>query len=406
MSIPQDITDPMPWVGYQHGTTNGPQNVPSNLEADYIAAVAYSAFGFISTAPDYIGMGESRGFHPYIHDATQARAGIDMLYAVKSHFDVSNLAGWNNQLFVSGYSQGGHAAMAMLRELEKNHEDVFPVTAATPMSGPYNVSGVMVDLINQEEPYGTAAYIPYVVLGYQEVYGDLYEDINDVFKPDYVDMIIQFYNGDIELSVLNDFLVNTLTINEGASIPKRMFQDEFYNDFLNNPDNILIQRLRENDNHNWVSNTPMEIYYCTLDEQVPFQNALVAEMTMNDLGSASVTAINQGALTHSLCALFALPQSRNFFQSFMISGVQHIDKFDGISIGPNPTNAYINIKSELFIQIDQMTIYDAQGKVIMQEANPNLTDRIIDLSSYSSGIFYIQLLEGNISSVNKIMLLK
>ena len=47
----------------------------------------------------------------------------------------------NEQLFITGYSQGGYASMAVHKYLE--NPSIHEVTAASHMSGPYNLSHVM-----------------------------------------------------------------------------------------------------------------------------------------------------------------------------------------------------------------------------------------------------------------------
>ena len=71
--LPVNITGPMPIINYQHGTTDGRDDVPSNQSGqEFLLAAAFSTMGFIAYAPDYIGMGTSRGFHPYVHAETEA----------------------------------------------------------------------------------------------------------------------------------------------------------------------------------------------------------------------------------------------------------------------------------------------------------------------------------------------
>ncbi len=51
----------------------------------------------------------------------------------------------------------------------------------------------------------------------------------------------------------------------------------------------------DNDVYEWVPEVPLRMYYCTEDEQVFYQNALVAEAYMTDNGAESVEAIDLGA---------------------------------------------------------------------------------------------------------------
>ena len=189
----------LPIVVYEHGTTSGPTDVPSQLRGGYQVALAYAAFGFITLAPDYLGLGDSRGFHPYVHVATEASASLDMLNGGLEYLDTHEPE-WNpNFLFLAGYSQGGHASMALHKEIEDFWSFVYPVTAAAHMSGPYSISGVMRDLILSDVSYGSPAYIAYIMLGYNEVYGNLYNDINEIFIEPYVTSIENFETFAIKL---------------------------------------------------------------------------------------------------------------------------------------------------------------------------------------------------------------
>ncbi|MCB0636640.1 MAG: hypothetical protein KDC54_08485, partial [Lewinella sp.] len=172
----------LPLLVYQHGTVTGPSDVPSNLQGGWELAAITGGMGYASLAPDYLGLGESRGFHPYVHAATEASAGLDMIRAVKSYAPEMDLY-LNEQLFLTGYSQGGHASMALHRSLELDHSDEFTVTAASHLSGPYSISGTMRDLILSDEAYGYVAYLPNTILSYHTVYG-LYEGLDAFFKPD------------------------------------------------------------------------------------------------------------------------------------------------------------------------------------------------------------------------------
>ena len=96
---------------------------------------------------------QSKGFG-FVEMETDAEAqvAIDMLHAAAA-FTAQNDVHTNSQLFITGYSQGGHAAMALHREIDRNWSDEFTVTASAPLSGPYSISGVMRNLILTDKIY-------------------------------------------------------------------------------------------------------------------------------------------------------------------------------------------------------------------------------------------------------------
>jgi len=144
--LPNRPDDVLPLICVQHGTVNSKSDVPSNLAGGYELGLSFGALGYVTVMPDFLGLGESRGFHPYVHADSEAWASLDMLLAVEA-FAAQNGVLLNDQLFITGYSQGGHAGMALHRDIELNNSDLYTVTAASHMSGPYSISGIMRDLI-------------------------------------------------------------------------------------------------------------------------------------------------------------------------------------------------------------------------------------------------------------------
>ena len=59
----------------------------------------------------------------------------------------------NSQVFLTGYSQGGHACMATHKYIHENSlQSEFDVIASAPCSGPYDLSGIMADTIMSQHP--------------------------------------------------------------------------------------------------------------------------------------------------------------------------------------------------------------------------------------------------------------
>ena len=140
--LPQGVGKNLPLFSYSHGTTTLTNDVASIYNSgEYPVGLLFAATGYATVLPDYLGMGSSPGLHPYIHARSEATASVDMLRAARNYCARNNI-GLNGQLFLAGYSQGGHAAMALHRELEQYHTNEFAITASAPMAGPYDMSGV------------------------------------------------------------------------------------------------------------------------------------------------------------------------------------------------------------------------------------------------------------------------
>jgi poly(3-hydroxybutyrate) depolymerase len=76
--------------------------------------------------------------------------------------------GLNGEHFVSGYSQGGHASMAMAKRMQEDPDAGFPLAGAAPMSGPYDMSGTQLPMGMAEEQYSNPAYLAYTLLAWQQ----------------------------------------------------------------------------------------------------------------------------------------------------------------------------------------------------------------------------------------------
>ena len=174
-------------VIYQHGTVDDRNDVPSNVKGGWEAGAVFAGLGYFTILPDYLGLGTSRGYHPYVHAASQSWAATDMLKAAVTFAANAGIT-LNEKLFITGYSQGGHASMALHRDLEKNPVPGFKVAAAAHLSGPYSISTSMLDILLSNQEYGNSGYLPHTLLGYNHIY-KLYTNLNQVIKPAYLDIV-------------------------------------------------------------------------------------------------------------------------------------------------------------------------------------------------------------------------
>jgi hypothetical protein len=146
MVAPDSVTGSYPLLSFQHGTMFGRGDAPSfaalfrdkGLDG-WTAADLFGSMGYVISAPDYLGLGDSSGQHPYCHAHSEAIVSADLLRAVRQAANKISIR-LNSKLFLTGYSQGGHATMALHKYLEDHLALEFSVTASTPMGGPYDLS--------------------------------------------------------------------------------------------------------------------------------------------------------------------------------------------------------------------------------------------------------------------------
>jgi hypothetical protein len=170
---------PLPMLLYAHGTQvdktvniADPTN-PNNKEGILVAAM-FAAHGYIVVAPNYVGYdASSASYHPYLNEDAESKDMIDALTAARSALGkvLASAATDNGRLFITGYSQGGHVAMATHKAMEAAH---MPVTASGTMSGPYALEAFGDFAFTGHVGVYSTLFYPMLVTSYQRAYGNAY----------------------------------------------------------------------------------------------------------------------------------------------------------------------------------------------------------------------------------------
>jgi acetyl esterase/lipase len=185
---------PRPVVLYAHGTnTDKTLNIAditntSNTEGVLIAAM-FAAQGYIVVAPNYAGYDISTlGYHPYLNAEQQSGEMIDILAAARTALPKTMSAATSDsgKLFVTGYSQGGHVAMATQRALQAAGATV---TGFAGMSGPYALEAFGDALMFGNVDLGSTVFAPLLSTSYQKAYGNIYSTPGDLYSATYVNGI-------------------------------------------------------------------------------------------------------------------------------------------------------------------------------------------------------------------------
>ncbi|NJC28117.1 T9SS type A sorting domain-containing protein [Neolewinella antarctica] len=366
LCIPTNRANTYPLGVYSHGTVDNREAVPSRTGVlERLLPQGMAATGIITVAPDYLGLGDNQGIHPYVHADSEASAGRDLLLAARQWMDEQNIS-YNDQLFLTGYSQGGHATQALHRDIQTNPgEDGFVVTAATHNSGPYSISDVMRETLFAEGQATLPGYIVYTYIAYDYVY-DLFDDFSEIFEDKYIPNIDSFATGQIQLGRFNARLEQQLR-EDTASLSDLIREPILTQLRTDDPTSPTVIALQDNDTYDWAPEAPTVIYYCTADEQVPFRNAILADSVMRANGSTSVRLESGGPITHRSCATPAFTRSLNFFLQYIdvqLVSLGELTERTNISISPNPVRAgeVVNIQG-LSNQALDYIIYDINGRV-------------------------------------------
>lgn len=297
----------MPILSYQHGTTVRKKDVPSRLVGQELLIVyAMASSGLACTMPDYHGMGDGPGYHPYQNARTEAFSVIDIIRAIKEKAPQLSIT-LGEKLFLVGYSQGGHATMAAHRMIQEKLSGEMAVTASAPMSGAYDMSGIQTDLMLEDKPYSDPFYLPYLIFGNNPIF-HFFNSPSDILRVPYDTALPPVMNGIASGGQINARMNDTV---------KLIFRQDVLDSFTNNPNHFFRNFLKENDVYEWVPQAPVRLHYCTLDEKVPYQNSIKAYNYFKSHGAPDVDTVNGGPQLHTDCALTALLTAKNWFQQFL-----------------------------------------------------------------------------------------
>jgi poly(3-hydroxybutyrate) depolymerase len=163
---------PRPIVTYTHGTTveksfNIANLTDSNNAEGLLIALTFAAQGYIVVAPNYAGFDTStQTYHAYLNADHSAKDTADAIAAARSALPTSTAPGVTDsgKLFITGYSQGGHAALATHRLLQQTG---VAVTASAPMSGPYALAAFGDAIFQGQVIRSAPLLLAYTVTGYQ-----------------------------------------------------------------------------------------------------------------------------------------------------------------------------------------------------------------------------------------------
>jgi|GEM_PF-1717252 len=228
--------------------------------------------GYVTAMPDYLGFGASRAqIHTYAIAEPTATAAVDMLRATRHLADALALP-LREEIFVSGHSQGGHAALATLRTLEAEHGGEFDVAAATASSGSYAISGIFTALLNSETliaPQVTSLYT--VVL--TGVYG--LEPLDHYFTPPYDELILDIHDK----TNTNAEIIAALPTGD----IEQLYAPEFLEAFRGDGEQAFKQAVALNDLHTgWNPQAPLRLYHGDLDATVPL---IQSQVTLSGLSN-------------------------------------------------------------------------------------------------------------------------
>lgn len=312
-------------VLFFHPTFFDKKSVPSyglNNGFDITLLASFVSNGYIVVAPDYIGLGyDRRNIAPYI---LYPKVNVLDSYRLLNHaysflLDKNYIKKTNNNLFVTGYSEGAGYALWFSKLFQQNkelHNDVkqkFNLKKVAPIAGAYNISEVTlnfllsnINIFNKDKfevnnSYTTSLLKPALLANALIAfsYYDYNKQYNKIFNPNFFNMKCSLqFKENCNFSNKRLKLVDAFNQESNGIIVQKIYNSasfKYYNNnFYSNQSNSILplinkkilnnkqflKKMQEANIDNWKSDIPTTFINLKSDSVVSNLNTKIAYNNM------------------------------------------------------------------------------------------------------------------------------
>ncbi|MBJ3809131.1 lipase family protein [Streptomyces flavofungini] len=303
--VPRNDDRELRVVSWLHGTEvfRGEVASVNDESMDRATALLFASTGLAVSAPDYLGLGEGPGSHPYGHPKATVTAPLDALRATRA-FVQRDGRDLDRRVLISGFSQGGPATMMLGRALQQGTDRYFRLGALAPIAGPFDLTGFEAAAAN-DEIARSSLYLAYFATAWNRMYG-LYTTPKDAFRAPYDKKVESLFDGNHTGEQIAAVLPKT---------SKELFTPAFLNK-IRHPTGELRRNLRALDTTcDWRPQVPVHLFHSKADEDVPFKNSAHCARQLTTNGAAHKLTEVTEADSHSTTVLKAAPQVAREFNT-------------------------------------------------------------------------------------------
>lgn len=302
-AAPLGVAEPKGVVAYFRGSNatsalapSQPRRIDGNSEAGVFAGTGYYVI-----VPDYVGMGVSTELQSFVLTQPSVDAATDMLRAARSLVTERKLP-WNNDLYMFGFSQGGHLVAAMHRELERKPLLGFNLRASAGVAGPYELRQTSLTKALDNKCLLCIGYIAWITQAYAQHYG---QPLDGLLKPQFAASVPHLFNGANGMEQIAPHLQTNV---EG------LLQPQFFADLRANKDNWFTRSLDANEAYRWTPKAPFRVYFGAADKDVPAEASRIFYDYAKPRGG-NISLHPTGDTDHMATMSRAYPDIKNWFDS-------------------------------------------------------------------------------------------
>ena len=271
-----------------------------------LVGALFAGSGHLLLAPDYIGLGTSDTYHPYMHTASTVDAATDFIRAVTSHCEREGIE-WCPQLMLVGYSQGAHAVAVLQRELEASPIQEAEILAVASIATPLDLANVTLPWALEGHAASHSTYLAYIAHSYSSAYN---QPLESLLTDEAATLVKDLFDG----LHAGDDIMKQLPLT-----PLPMFRDSWVQSYRAGESSWFRDALEENEAFNWAPRAPLRLYYGEADVDVPPNNALLGSQKMHEQGG-NVEVVPVGDFDHSTVVYHAVPLVQEWFAQFTSTG--------------------------------------------------------------------------------------
>ncbi len=283
------------------------------------AVLAFGSGGYAVMLPDYPGLGDDPGVHPFPMGRVISVSVVEAIGPARTAARRQNIA-IGPKLFLSGYSEGGAVALWTVRKLGEKPYASMQVTSAVTMAGPYDLTGATAQSLiaptTDQATFSARLYLlSYLLHSVNKVDG---VKLTTYVKPALAAVIVRVFDHGLTDEQIIKRLALAATLLGARNSVERVTTPYFLR-VLHSVDasDPVIRDLLQNNCTDWSPRTKLLLICLQSDRIVVPANTRKAIQTMRARGiGADVVqelVIDNSRLNHATAIIPALTKARQFF---------------------------------------------------------------------------------------------